>query len=351
MIKIKNIKISQKNKPIIIAEMSGNHNQSLNRALKIVDAAAECGVHMLKLQTYTPDTMTLNINSSDFLIKNKKSLWYGKYLYNLYKEAYTPWKWHAKIMNKAKKRGLICFSSAFDETSVDFLEKLKVPLYKIASFENTDLPLIRKIASTGKPVIVSTGMASLSEIKDIVKTLKSSGCKKYILLKCTSSYPAPPNNSNVKTIPEMIKKFKCEIGLSDHTLGIGAALSAIAHGATVIEKHFTLNRKDGGVDSAFSLEPDEMKLLVKESEIAWRSVGKIKYGPTKIEKNSMIFRRSLYVCQNIKKGESFSKENLRIIRPGNGIKPKFYDKIIGCIAKKSLKKGTALKWRFIDKKI
>ena len=343
----KNYKIGKNHKPFIIAEMSANHNQSLKRALKIVRAAYKCGADAIKLQTYTPDTLTLDIKKREFLIKDKKSLWKGKSLYELYKKAYTPWEWHKPIMKLAKKLGIICFSTPFDETAVDFLEKLKVPIYKIASFESTHLPLIKKVASTGKPIIISTGLASVNEIHDAVKAARSSGCKKIILLKCTSNYPASVKNSNILTIPHMKNKFKCEVGLSDHTLGIGAAIAAVANGATVIEKHLTLKRKEGGVDSSFSIETEDLKKLVIETNRAWKSLGKISYGPTKEERSSIIFRRSIYVTKNIKSGAKLSKENIRIIRPGLGLAPKYFKKLIGRKIKCNLSKGTALKWEFI----
>ena len=349
MIKIDKINIGLNSKPVIIAEMSANHNHSLDRALKIVESVASTGVQMLKLQTYTADTMTLDIDDGDFLIKDK-NLWTGQTLHQLYKKAYTPWEWHEPIMKKAKKLGMLCFSSAFDASAVDFLEKLNVPAYKVASFENTDLPLIKKIAETGKPVIVSTGMATLKEIEEVVETIKSSGCKKYVLLKCTSAYPASSENSNILTIPDLRKLFNCEVGLSDHTLGIGSALTAVAHGATVIEKHFTLRRSDGGVDSAFSIEPQEMKILVNEAESAWRSLGKISYGPTELEKPSLKFRRSLYVAEDIQINEKFTEKNLRIIRPGHGLAPKYYNQVLGCAVNGKLKKGTAVKWDYLTTK-
>ena len=346
MIKIGKLKIGLKNKPIIIAEMSANHNQSLSRALKIVKAAAASGAHMLKLQTYTADTMTLNLNKGDFIIKDK-NLWTGHSLYNLYRKAYTPWEWHKPIMKKAKELGMVCFSSAFDETSVEFLEKLNVPAYKIASFEITDLPLIQKVAETGKPIIISTGLATLNEIREAVSIIKKTGCKKYILLKCTSMYPAPPESSNILTIPKLRKLFKCEVGLSDHTIGIGSSLSAIAHGATIIEKHFTLSKKDKGVDSAFSSDPTEFSMLIKESINTWKSLGKVNYGPSKDEKASLKFRRSLYVAKDMKNGEKFTKKTLRIVRPGKGLAPKYYNKIIGRKINRKLKKGTAVKWGYL----
>jgi pseudaminic acid synthase len=344
---IGNYKISQKNKPFIIAEMSGNHNQSLERALKIVEAAADSGVHMLKLQTYTADTITINSQNRDFFIDDKKSLWKGKNLYELYKQAYTPWEWQEKIIKKSNELGMLCFSTPFDETAVDFLEKVNVPAYKISSFENVHLPLIKKVAQTGKPVILSTGLATKEEIKEAVQTLKIGRCKQYALLKCTSAYPAPPLNSNILTIPDLRKNFNCEVGLSDHTIGIGASLAAISHGATIIEKHFTLDRNDGGVDSSFSIEPKEMKMLVEESARAWQSLGEIFYGPTESEKNGLNLRRSIYVVNDIVSGEKLSKENIRIIRPGKGLAPKYFDEIIGRKVNKNLKKGTALLWNML----
>ena len=330
--------------PFIIAEMSGNHNQSLDNALKIVEAAAESGVHALKLHTYTADTMTLNINNGEFLIDNKNSLWGGKNLYKLYKQAYTPWEWHQPIMQYANDLGMICFSSPFDESAVDFLEGLNVPAYKIASFENNHLPLIKKVASTGKPMIISTGMATVAEIDEAVNAAREAGCKDIMLLKCTSTYPATPESSNVLTIPHMRELFHCEVGLSDHTMGVGTSIAAVAHGATVIEKHFTLSRADGGVDSAFSLEPHELELLVAETERAWQSIGCVAYGGTIDEEKSKTFRRSLYVVEDMMVGDIFTKKNIRTIRPGNGLPPKFYDYVIGRRIKCSVKKGTPVSW-------
>lgn len=269
---ILNRKIGRTQKPFIIAEMSGNHNQSLERALAIVDAAAETGVDAIKLQTYTADTITME---GAYTINDEGSLWKGKELHQLYKEAYTPWEWHKPIFDHAIKKGLIVFSSPFDETAVDFLESLNVPCYKIASFENTHHPLLIKVAKTGKPVIMSTGVASENDIRESVEVLKQAGCKQLVLLKCTSTYPASPENTNILTIPDMRQKFGVEIGLSDHTMGIGVSVASIALGAVVIEKHFTLNRAEGGVDSAFSMEPEEMKALVNESENAWLALGKV----------------------------------------------------------------------------
>ena len=345
--KIENLAIGKNHKPIVNAEMSGNHNQSLDRALEIVDAAAAAGAQMLKLQTYTSDTMTLDVKEGEFFIDDPKSLWKGSSLYDLYKDAYTPWEWHEPIMHRAKKLGIICFSTPFDNSAVDFLESLDVPAYKIASFENTHLPLIRKVAETGKPVIVSTGMASISELDETVLTIREAGCEEFVLLKCTSTYPSTPENSNILTIPHMRELFNCEVGLSDHTMGIGASVAAVSHGATVIEKHFTLRRSDGGVDSAFSLEPDELKSLVTETERAWESLGNVKYGPTKAEKPSLTYRRSIYISEDMKQGDIFSKTNLRIVRPGLGLPPKYYKTLLGRKINQDAKKGTAVTWDLV----
>lgn len=333
--------------PFIIAEMSGNHNQSLERALEIVDAAASAGANALKLQTYTPDTITLDVKDGDFFISDKNSLWYGQNLYDLYKIAYTPWEWHQPIMKRAKELGMLCFSSPFDDTSVNFLESLDVPAYKIASFENADLPLIRKVASTGKPIILSTGMATISELDETVRAIREVGCEQILLLKCTSNYPATPENSNILTIPHMRNLFQCEVGLSDHTMGIGSSVAAVAHGATVIEKHFTLNRADGGVDSGFSMEPDELKQLVIETERAWQSLGKVAYGPSEAEKPSMKYRRSLYIAKDMKAGDVFTSENLRVIRPGFGLPPKYYNILLGHKINKNAKKGSPINWSLL----
>ncbi len=339
--------IGKGSRPFIIAEMSGNHNQSLERAIAIVEAAAESGAHALKLQTYTADTMTLAINEGEFFIDDEKSLWNGSSLYDLYKQAYTPWEWHQPIMQRANELGMVCFSSPFDETAVDFLEELNVPAYKIASFENNHLPLIRKVASTGKPVIISTGMASVAEIHEAVDAARGEGCRELILLKCTSAYPARPENCNVLTIPNMQELFGCEVGLSDHTIGIGASIAAVAHGATVIEKHFTLSRADGGVDSAFSLEPNELESLVIETERAWQSLGDVVYGGTSSEVKSKIFRRSLYVAEDMVIGEIFTENNLKIIRPGIGLPPKYYEQFLGRKVSMNVSKGTAVNWELI----
>lgn len=333
--------------PFVIAEMSGNHNQSLDRALAIVDAAATAGAHALKIQTYTADTMTLDLDEGSFFIADPTSLWQGTSLHKLYQQAYTPWEWHQPILDRCRERGLIGFSTPFDETAVDFLERLDVPCYKIASFENNDLPLLRKVAATGKPLIVSTGMATLAELDELVRTVRAEGCRDLVLLKCTSTYPAAPENSDLRTIPHMRELFGCEVGLSDHTLGIGAAVAAVALGATVIEKHFTLRRVDGGVDSVFSMEPDEMGALVTESGRAWQALGAVNYGPTDVEKGSMAFRRSIYVARDIQAAETFTAENVRIVRPGHGMAPKYYDTLLGKRANRPLKKGTPVSWDMV----
>ncbi|MBM7655863.1 pseudaminic acid synthase [Neobacillus cucumis] len=334
--------------PFIIAEMSGNHNQSLERALQIVEAAAEAGAHALKIQTYTADTMTINLDTKDFQINDQSSLWKGNNLYKLYQQAYTPWEWHKPIFNKAKELGMIPFSTPFDHTAVDFLEELNVPMYKIASFENNDLPLIKKVAATGKPLIISTGMATIEELEETVQTARAFGCKDLILLKCTSTYPASPENTNITTIPDMRDRFGCQVGLSDHTMGIGVAVGSIALGATIIEKHFTISRAEKGVDSAFSMEPDEMKSLVIEAERVWRSLGHVSYGTTSEEKKSLKFRRSIYVVKDIKPGDILTTDNLRVIRPGFGLAPKYYDQLIGKTAAKEIKAGTPTDFSLLE---
>lgn len=332
----------------IIAEMSGNHNQSLARGLKIVEEAAKAGADAIKLQTYTADTLTIDKEDGEFLISSPNSLWKGESLYSLYKKAYTPWEWQERFFARAKECGILCFSSPFDSTAVDFLEGLGAPCYKIASFENIDLPLIKRVAKTGKPIIASTGMASVAELDDLVCTARGNGCEDLTLLKCTSNYPASPEGTNLRTIPHMKQLFHCRVGLSDHTLGIGAAVSSIALGATVIEKHFTLSRADGGVDAPFSLEPAEFAQLVRECRTAYEALGEISYAVQEQEKKSLIFRRSLYVVQDMKKGERFTTENLRSIRPGLGISPKYYDIILNKVASCDVKRGTPMTWGLLE---
>jgi len=328
--------------PFVIAEMSGNHNQSIERAFALVDAAAAAGVHALKLQTYTADTITLNVRGGDFEIRDQGSLWAGQNLHDLYAKAYTPWEWHGPIMERARQHGLLCFSSPFDESAVDFLEELDVPAYKIASFENNHLPLIRRAAATGKPLIISTGMASLADLDQAVTTAREAGCRDLVLLKCTSTYPATPSNTNIRTIPHLRELFGCEVGLSDHTMGVGVSVAAVALGASVIEKHFTLARADGGVDAAFSLEPAELTALVQETERAWQALGAVRYGPTEAERASLQFRRSIYVAAEIAEGEVFTPENLRVVRPGHGAPPYLYNQLLGRPARRAYQPGTPL---------
>jgi len=334
--------------PFIIAEMSGNHNQSLERALEIVEAAAKSGAHALKIQTYTADTMTLDSDQKDFAIDDKESLWTGNNLYKLYQQAYTPWEWHKPIFDRCRELGLIPFSTPFDETAVDFLEQLNTPFYKIASFENNYIPLIKKVAATGKPMIISTGMATIAELDETVRAAREAGCDDIILLKCTSTYPATPENTNIVTIPHMRELFNCQVGLSDHTMGTGVAVASIALGATVIEKHFTLSRADGGVDSAFSMEPDEMCSLVGETKNAWQALGAVTYGPTEKEKNSLKFRRSLYITKDLKQGDVLTKDNLRVIRPGYGLAPKYYEQFLGKKVARDVKAGTPADWNILN---
>lgn len=335
--------------PFVVAEMSGNHNQSLERALELVDAAAGAGVHALKLQTYTADTITLQVRDNDFIVRDDRSPWAGRSLYDLYEEAHTPWDWHQPIIDRAKHHGLIWFSSPFDESAVDFLEGLDTPAFKIASFEIVHLPLIRYAAATGKPLVISTGMASLAEISDAVDAAREAGCEDLMLLKCTSTYPATPEHSNILTIPHLQKMFGCEVGLSDHTMGLGASVAAVAHGASMIEKHFTLRRADGGVDSEFSLEPEELRLLTTETKRAWQSLGKVSYGTTRAEKNSLIFRRSLYISKDMVAGEALSENSLRIVRPGFGLPPKLYDVLLGKRVSRDVKCGTPVTWNLFGK--
>lgn len=340
-------KVGPGHPPFIIAEMSGNHNQSLDRAIKIVEAAAKTGCQALKIQTYTADTMTIDIHDGKFLIEDKESLWKGNSLYNLYKQAYTPWEWHKPIFDKANELGMIAFSTPFDETAVDFLEKLNVPLYKIASFENNHLPLLKRVARTKKPIIMSTGLASFEELDEAVRTIRAEGNDQIILLKCTSAYPARPEDANIATIQDLASKFGVLSGLSDHTMGIGIAVASVALGACVVEKHFTLDRSEGGVDSAFSMEPAEMKALVDECLIAQKGIGRISYERSESEKKSLIYRRSIFVVEDIKEGEEFTGANLRIIRPSDGLAPKHLDAVLGKKAKKEIKKGTPLAWDLI----
>ena len=347
-IKIADHRVGSDCAPFVMAEMSGNHNQSLDQALAIVEAAARSGANAVKLQTYTADTMTLNIDNAEFRIDDPDSLWRGTSLYELYEQAHTPWEWHKPIFKRCAELGLIGFSTPFDTSAVDFLEELNVPAYKVASFENNDLPLIRRIATTGKPLIISTGMATIADLDEAVRTAREGGCRDIILLKCTSTYPALPESSNLNTIPHLADLFDVQVGLSDHTLGIGVAVASVALGATFIEKHFTLKRADGGVDAAFSLEPDEFRGLVVEIERAWQAMGTVSYGSTETERKSLQFRRSLYVSSEMKAGDRFTKKNLRIIRPGFGLAPKHYESLLGRRVKCDVKLGTPTSWDLLE---
>jgi|TARA_R100000049_G_C1955462_1_gene109150 N-acetylneuraminate synthase len=347
MMNIQGREIASGHRPYLIAEMSGNHNHSLDRALEIVTAASQSGADAIKLQTYTADTITLDVDMPDFVIEDENSLWNGRRLYDLYDEAHTPWEWHAPIMEHAKSLGIACFSSPFDATAVEFLEDLNVPAYKIASFESIDHALIRKVAQTGKPMIISTGMASVVEIGEALSVAREAGNKQVCILKCTSTYPATPANTNVSTIPNMRETFGCEVGLSDHTMGCGVAVAAVALGAVLVEKHFTLRREEGGVDSAFSLEPAEFMQLREETERGWQALGKVTYGGTDAERGSRVFRRSLYVAQDMKEGETFTEANLRSVRPGFGLSPRHYDILLGKRVNRSLVKGTPVSWSLI----
>lgn len=334
-------------RPYLIAEMSGNHNHDLGRALAIVDAAAASGADAIKLQTYTAETMTLKVPGDDFVITDPGSLWNNRHLYDLYDEAHTPWDWHAPIMARAVELGIHCFSSPFDATAVDFLETLNVPAYKIASFEIVDLPLIRRVAATGKPMIMSTGMANVSEIGEAVAAARDAGAKDIVLLKCTSTYPATPENSHLNTIPNLLETFGCAVGLSDHTMGCGVAVASVAMGACLVEKHFTLARADGGVDSAFSMEPQEFAMMREECDRAWQAMGGITYGVS-AEAGSKQFRRSLYIAKDVAAGEELTPENLRAIRPGYGLPPKFYDHFIGKKVHRPLAAGTRVTWDILS---
>lgn len=344
MIRIGSKEIGAGRKPFVIAEMSGNHNGELSRALDIVRVAAECGADAIKLQTYTAETMTLDLSAGDFFIDDPDSLWFGRNLFSLYEEAHTPWEWHREIFDYAKSLGLIAFSTPFDSTAVDFLEDLDVPLYKIASFENTDLPLIRRVAQTGKPLIISVGLATIGEIGEAVQTARDAGAEDLVLLKTTSSYPATAENANIATIEHMRRAFGCEVGISDHTLGVGVALASVALGATVIEKHLTLDRADGGVDAAFSMNPQELKLIVDEAPRVQASIGGVSYGPTQSEINSLKFRRSLYFSKDLAAGEVLEETNVRAVRPGFGLPTKYMEKVLGMKVARDIKAGEALNW-------
>lgn len=336
--------IGPDSRPYLIAEMSANHNGSLERALEIVAAAAAAGADAVKLQTYTAETMTLQVNAPGFVIEDEKSLWNGRQLYELYDEAHLPWEWHRPIIERAHELGIDCFSSPFDETAVDFLEDIGVTAYKIASFELLDLPLIEKVARTGKPMIMSTGMATLAEIDDAVRAARTEGNDQIVLLKCTSTYPATPENTNIATLPHLREATGCLVGLSDHTMGCGVSVASVALGAVLIEKHFTLSRAEGGVDSAFSMEPDELRQLRDETERAWLAVGTVAYGGSKAEEASKTFRRSLYITRDLKAGDEITSDAIRAIRPGFGLPPKFRSQLIGKRVARDVPRGTPVDW-------
>jgi N-acetylneuraminate synthase len=330
--------------PFLIAEMSGNHNGSLDRALEIVDAVSASGAQALKLQTYTPDTITIDVDTPEFRISDEHGLWGGKVLYDLYQQAHTPWDWHEPIFDRARKQGLVAFSSPFDPTAVDFLEELEVPAYKVASSEIVDLPLIRRMAATGKPLIISTGMATVAEVHAAVSAARATGSGEIVVLACTADYPASPEDSHVRGVPLIADAFDVVVGLSDHTEGIGAALAAVAHGAAVIEKHVTLSRADEGVDSEFSLEPAELALLVRESRNAWLALGERRIGPRNAETEGLRFRRSLYVVADGESGDEVTPHNVRSIRPAGGLAPDEISRVLGRRFTRGARRGTPLTW-------
>lgn len=333
--------------PLLVAELSGNHQGSLDVALSLVDAAADAGVDAIKLQTYTADTMTLDVEGSGFIIEDEDNLWRGETLYQLYDKAHTPWEWHRAIFERAASLGLLAFSTPFDTTAVDFLEQLGVPCYKISSFEMTDLPLIRRVAETGKPLIVSTGMASVDEIDEMLSTVREAGGGPPVLLKCTSTYPATADDANLRTLLDMRERFGTPIGLSDHSLGIGVAVAATALGCCVIEKHFVLSRESDAVDAAFSMEPGEMQQLVIECHRAHSAMGSIHYGGTETEVNSLKFRRSIYIAEDVAAGDILTAHNLKMIRPGFGLPPRDWHSVLGRKVSQPLKRGTPLSWEYI----
>jgi len=346
-IKIGNHLVGPDHRPFVIAEMSGNHNGDLDRALAIVDAVAASGAQALKLQTYTPDTITIDVDAPHFRISSGHDLWGGENLYRLYQKAYTPYEWHKPIFERAREQGLTVFSAPFDPTAVELLEELNAPAYKIASSEMVDLPLIRLAASTGKPLIISTGMANVREIAAAVEAAREAGSGSIVLLACTASYPAPPQESNLRRIPVLAEAFDVVVGLSDHTPGLGAAIASVALGARVIEKHITLSRADGGVDSAFSLEPAELAGLVVESERAWQALGTTHIGPSAAEREGLRFRRSLFVTEDVRAGDRVSTDNVRSIRPAGGLAPDEIGKVLGRTFRRDAAKGTPLSWDLV----
>ncbi|MBF0265536.1 MAG: pseudaminic acid synthase [Gammaproteobacteria bacterium] len=347
MITLGHINLTENSKPLIVAELSGNHQQSYELAEQMIVAAAKSGADAIKLQTYTADTMTLDCDKSEFQIDESSSLWQGENLFSLYEKASTPWQWHERLFNKAKSLGLLAFSSPFDISSVNFLETLAVPCYKIASFENNDLPLIKRVAQTGKPIIMSTGMASIEEIELAIDTIHDQGNEQIILLKCTSNYPAKISDANLVTILDMKKRFNCAVGLSDHSLGINVSLASVALGACLIEKHFVLDKNAGGIDSDFSIDAVELEQLVHGSKAIHQALGKVKYDGSESEQQSKKYRRSIYISQNINAGDKLNESNMRIIRPGYGLAPKYYEQILGKQVNQSIEVGTPLSWELI----
>jgi len=345
---INNFEIGADKPPFIIAELSGNHNGSLSTALKLIDAAAAAGADAVKFQTYTADTMTIRSSANDFKISD--GLWKGKTLYELYEWAHTPWEWHEELFNHAKNLGLIAFSSPFDETAVDFLEALNIPVYKVASFEITDIPLIKRIAKTGRPIILSTGMANIADIQLAIRTIQENSASPFALLHCVSGYPTPIEDINLRGIQLLKENFPCPVGLSDHTLTTLSSVCATCMGASIIEKHITLNRQDGGPDAEFSLQPEEFKHLCEEVKLAYSSLGKRNYELKKSEKQNTQFRRSIYVVKDIKKNQTITRDNIRIIRPSFGMAPKNYEEVLGCRVKEDIKSGTALSFNLISPK-
>lgn len=339
--------IGRQHPPFVVAEMSGNHNGSLERALEIVDAAALAGACAIKLQTFDADSMTLRSSANSFRVPTSHALWGGRNLWDLYRKAETPKSWHRIIFERASSNGILCFSTPFDERAVDFLEELDPPAYKIASFECTDLPLIRYVASTRRPLIISTGMATMDEVKRAVDAALESGCEQLVLMKCTSTYPANEDDSNVNSVPILRDHFKCEVGLSDHTFGLGASVAAVALGASVIEKHFTLDRTFGGVDSDFSLEPAGFCSLVEEVRRGWRALGMAHIGPTEAELDSLRYRRSIFVTEDIRAGEPFTEENVRRLRPADGLEPRHFGVVLGRVAVSDITAGTPLNWGLV----
>ena len=343
--KISNRIISEKHAPLVVAEVSANHNNSISSTLKMLDKAAEIGVEAIKFQTFHVDDMTIDISKNEFLIKNqfKNKKWNKRSLFNLYSEAQFPFEWHYRVFKKAKSLGLICFSSVFDNRSLEFLEKLKVPAYKIASLESLHFPLVEKVCKTKKPIIISTGTLELREIDELVKILKRNNCKNYAILHCVTEYPANYKNINLKTISYIKNKYKCVVGFSDHTSGLGAAINSVSFGASIIEKHFKISNSSKTLDKDFSLEPEKMKLLIEEVENSWKSIGSIKKKLTHAEEVYKKYRRSIYATRDIKKNEVFNENNIKVVRPGHGLMPKYYNKIIGKKSLKSISRGSPIK--------